>query len=85
MKKLTNFCFAGLILLGLSLAMCSEQPASKTETAVCDNLEASTPQQALAKLMAGNERYVAGTASIRAPAWTVWPRPHRIRHPLQAW
>lgn len=60
MKKLTNFCFAGLILLGLSLAMCSEQPASKTETAVCDNLEASTPQQALAKLMAGNERYVAG-------------------------
>lgn len=60
MRKLTNFCFAGLILLGLSLAMCSEQPASKTETAVCDNLEASTPQQALAKLMAGNERYVAG-------------------------
>lgn len=60
MKKVTIGNFLGLVLMGMSLTMCNQQPAQQAEAAVCDTTEASTPQEALDMLMAGNERYVAG-------------------------
>ena len=60
MKKLTIISFVGLFLVGMGLTMSCQQPAAQAQAVVLDTLEASTPEQALAKLMAGNERYVGG-------------------------
>ena len=43
-----------------NLIMCCPHPNSQTELVAQDTLKASTPEQALMKLMAGNERYVSG-------------------------
>ena len=51
---------AGLLLLGISLTMCKQQPAAQADAVIEDTLKVSNPQEALAKLMAGNERYVNG-------------------------
>ena len=51
---------AGLLLLGISLTMCKQQPATQADAVIEDTLKTSTPQEAIAKLMAGNERYVNG-------------------------
>lgn len=49
---------AGIILLGLSFVMCKQQSATHEDLALADTLRVCTPQDAIAKLMAGNERYV---------------------------
>ena len=49
---------AGIILLGLSFVMCKQQSATHEDLALADTLKVCTPQDAIAKLMAGNERYV---------------------------
>ena len=59
MKKLTIVSIAALLLLGLGIVAFNQLPTAQAE-AVCDTMETSTPQQALDKLMAGNERYVSG-------------------------
>ena len=51
---------AGLLLLGISLTMCKQQPATQADAVIEDTLKTSTPQEAIAKLMAGNERYING-------------------------
>ena len=48
------------ILLALSFVMCKQQPAVCENGADVDSCVVSTPQEAIAKLMAGNERYVNG-------------------------
>ena len=49
---------AGIILLGLSFVMCKQQSAAHEDLALADTLKVCTPEDAVAKLMAGNERYV---------------------------
>ena len=49
MKTKTIMNVLGLLALGVSLTMC---------TAKTDTLKVSTPEEAIAKLMAGNERYI---------------------------
>ena len=56
MKNL--YFIVGLLLLGASLTMCKEQPATQADVIIEDTLKTSTPQEAIAKLMAGNERYI---------------------------
>lgn len=49
---------AGLILLGMSLVMCKQQ-SSVQETATLEEIvTVSTPQEAIDKLLEGNERYI---------------------------
>lgn len=60
MKKLTFVSIAVLLILGLSAVVFNQLHTTQAEVSVCDTMEASTPQQALAKLMAGNERYASG-------------------------
>ena len=60
MKKLTIVSITVLLILGLSVVVFNQCSTTQSEVTVCDTMEASTPQQALAKLMAGNERYVSG-------------------------
>lgn len=53
----------GFIVLTIgvgNLIMCCSHPTSQSELAAQDTLQASTPEQALTKLLAGNERYVSG-------------------------
>ena len=49
-----------LLLLGTTLTMCKQQPATQADAVTEDTLKVSNPQEAIAKLMAGNERYVNG-------------------------
>lgn len=53
MKTKTIMNVLGLLALGVSLTMC---------TAKTDTLKVSTPEEAIAKLMAGNERYINETS-----------------------
>ena len=55
MKKLSYIL---VLLLGTSLVMCNRQPAVQANAVVEDTLKASTPQEAIVKLLAGNERFV---------------------------
>ena len=48
----------GILLLGMSLTMCQQHTATQVDTVIEDTLKVSTPQEAIAKLMAGNERYI---------------------------
>lgn len=53
----------GFIVLTIgvgNLIMCCSHPTSQPELAAQDTLQASTPEQALKKLLAGNDRYVTG-------------------------
>ena len=53
----------GFIVLTIGvgcLTMCCSQPTSLPELEAQDTLQASTPEQALTKLLAGNDRYVTG-------------------------
>lgn len=58
MKNL--YLVIGLLLLGTSLTMCKQQLDKQTGIIIEDTLKVSTPQEAIAKLAAGNERYVNG-------------------------
>ena len=49
-----------LLLLGTTLTMCKQQPETQADAVTEDTLKVSNPQEAIAKLMAGNERYVNG-------------------------
>ena len=61
MRTWTNII--ALLLLGMSMTMCTQKSATETtEVAVKDTLKASTPEEAIAKLKAGNERYVNETS-----------------------
>lgn len=64
MKKRTLLNGLGLLTLGMSMTLCTPKPATQEEvkTTVEDTLKASTPEEALTKLMAGNERYVNETS-----------------------
>ena len=49
----------GLLLLGMNMTMCTQKASTPAiEVVVEDTLKVSTPEEAIAKLMAGNERYV---------------------------
>ena len=50
----------GAMLLALSFVMCRQQPAAHEDDAKVETCNVSTPQEAIAELMAGNERYVNG-------------------------
>ena len=50
----------GAMLLALSFVMCRQQPAAHEDDAKVEICNVSTPQEAIAELMAGNERYVNG-------------------------
>ena len=54
------YFIVGLLLLGTSLTMCKQQSATQADVIIEDTLKTSTPQEAIDKLMAGNERYVNG-------------------------
>ncbi len=58
MKNL--YLVIGLLLLGASLTMCKQQSEKQTSLVIEDTLKVSTPQEVIAKLAAGNERYVNG-------------------------
>lgn len=58
MKKRTLVNVMGLLLLGMSMTMCKQQTTTQENIMVEDTLKASTPQEAIDKLIAGNERYV---------------------------
>lgn len=51
---------AALILLGMCLLSCKQH--SSVKAAAEDVMEVSTPQEAIEKLMAGNERYINGNS-----------------------
>ena len=48
----------GLILIAPSFLMCNQPSATHKNTALVDTLNVRTPQDALAKLVAGNDRYI---------------------------
>ena len=48
----------GITLLGLSLVMCNQQPSTNAEATHVESIKVSTPQEAIAELIAGNERYI---------------------------
>ena len=48
----------GLILIAPSFLMCNQPSATHENTAPVDTLNVRTPQDALAKLVAGNDRYI---------------------------
>lgn len=50
----------GAILLALSFIMCKQQPAAHEDATQMETCNVSTPQEAIAELMAGNERYING-------------------------
>ena len=51
----------GFIVLTIGLVgMCCSHPTSQPEQEAQDTLQSSTPEQALTKLLAGNNRYVTG-------------------------
>ena len=51
----------GFIVLTIGVViMCCSHPTSQPELAAQDTLQTSTPEQALTKLLAGNDRYVTG-------------------------
>ena len=58
MMKQTFVNVMGILLLGMSLTMCQQHTATQVDTVIEDTLKVSTPQEAIAKLMAGNERYI---------------------------
>ena len=58
MMKQTFVNVMGILLLGMSLTMCQQHSAKQVDTVIEDTLKVSTPQEAIAKLMAGNERYI---------------------------
>ncbi|MBQ4161802.1 MAG: hypothetical protein IJD84_02760 [Parabacteroides sp.] len=58
MMKQTFVNVMGILLLGMSLTMCQQHSATQVDTVIEDTLKVSTPQEAIAKLMAGNERYI---------------------------
>ena len=58
MKKTRIVHVMGLLLLGMSMTMCKKQTTTQENITVEDTLRASTPQEAIDKLIAGNERYV---------------------------
>lgn len=49
---------AGLILLGMSLVMCKQQSSVKETATLEEIVTVSTPQEAIDKLLEGNERYI---------------------------
>ena len=55
MKRI--YCILAVVL-GITFVMCNRQPAVQADAVVEDTLKASTPQEAIAKLLAGNERFV---------------------------
>lgn len=59
MKKLFLVKIAGLLLMAMSLYACKHQSDVQGEIETADTLSVSTPQEAIAKLMAGNARYVS--------------------------
>lgn len=60
MKIQTVINFIALTIVMGSFTMCTSHPASQPQSMMQDTLEVSTPEQALMKLIAGNERYVSG-------------------------
>ena len=60
MKIQTVIYFIALTIVMGIFTMCTSHPASQPQSMMQDTLEASTPEQALMKLIAGNERYVSG-------------------------
>ena len=58
MRKLILIKVAGAILLMLCLVMCRQHTESCKCVSCIDTLSVSTPQDAIARLLAGNERYV---------------------------
>ena len=59
MKKLFWVKIAGLLLMGMILYACKHQSDVQGEIETADTLSVSSPQEAIAKLMAGNARYVS--------------------------
>ena len=58
MKKTRFVNVMGLLLLGISMTMCKQQTTIQENTTIEDTLKVSNPQEAIDKLIAGNERYV---------------------------
>ena len=58
MMKQTFVNVVGILLLGMSLTMCKQHSTTQVDIVIEDTLKVSTPQEAIAKLMAGNERYI---------------------------
>ena len=59
MKKTTLVRMMGLLLIGMSMTMCKQQTTMQGDVVVKDTLKVTTPQEAINKLIAGNERYVS--------------------------
>lgn len=61
MKRRITFRAACWLFVGMALAMCKQPSATEGKTeAVADTMTVETPEDAIAKLMAGNARYVEG-------------------------
>ena len=60
MKKSNIVSVVGMLVIVMSLTMCNQQPSSREEVKNVDTLNVTTPHDAIAKLMAGNERSVSG-------------------------
>lgn len=62
MRKRTWMNAVALLMLGISIATCTQKPIAQTQETSVDTLKATTPEEAIAKLKAGNERFINGTS-----------------------
>lgn len=62
MKTRTLINWMTLLMIFISMTMCTQKASERFENEMVDTLKATTPEEAIAKLKAGNERYVSGTS-----------------------
>ena len=62
MKTRTWMKAVALLMLGIIIATCTQKPIVQTQATSVDTLKATTPEEAIAKLKAGNERFINETS-----------------------
>lgn len=60
MKTRTWMNAVALLILVFSIVTCTQKPIVQTQETSVDTLKATTPEEAIAKLKAGNERFING-------------------------
>ena len=62
MKTRTWMKAVALLMLEISMATCTQKPIVQTQETSIDTLQVTTPEEAIAKLKAGNERFINETS-----------------------
>ena len=60
MKTRTWMNAVALLILVFSIVTCTQKPIVQTQETSVDTLKATIPEEAIAKLKAGNERFING-------------------------